>query len=361
MIIFRYLAKEVYLTLIALTAILMLIFMSNQFVQYLNRAASGTIPGVIILKLMALEIPNLMGLLLPLGFYFALLLAYGRLYADSEMTVLHASGYSPNSLLKHSFIMASMVAVLVGYLVIWLSPEIALARAKLLRSAGIQTLIQTIIPGRFHAVNHGLNVFYVQSMTRSHTQAEHVFLARRTMKDGTWQWDILWADKAFAEVDAKTGEDYLVLQNGKAYQGIPGKADYQVAEFHQYQARLAQPTIEGLNEDIRTYPTASLLPINNPDLQKAAELQWRFSVPIMVFVLTLIAVPLCRLNPRSGKYAKLLPAIIIYILYANFMFVARDAISSGKLPTWLGMWWLHALVFILGIFLLWRNHKKLAA
>ena len=56
MIIFRYLAKEVFITLISLTAILMLIFLSNQFVQYLNRAASGNIPGVIIMKLMMLGI-----------------------------------------------------------------------------------------------------------------------------------------------------------------------------------------------------------------------------------------------------------------------------------------------------------------
>ena len=76
--------------------------MSNQFVQYLNRAASGNIPGMIILKLMMLELPNLMGLLLPLGFYVALLLSYGRLYADSEMTVLRACGYGPMQLIKHS-------------------------------------------------------------------------------------------------------------------------------------------------------------------------------------------------------------------------------------------------------------------
>ncbi|MGL6029332.1 MAG: LptF/LptG family permease, partial [Legionella sp.] len=183
MIIFRYLAKEVFVTLSALTAILMLIFMSNQFVQYLNRAASGSIPGIIIMKLMALELPNLMGLLLPLGFYMALLVAYGRLYAESEMTVLSACGYGPKSLLKHSFIMASIVAVLVGIIMFWGSPLIAVERAKLLRATGVQTLIQTIMPGRFHAINGGQQVFYVQAMNRDHTKAEQVFLAKRSIKN----------------------------------------------------------------------------------------------------------------------------------------------------------------------------------
>lgn len=359
MIIFRYLAKEVFITLISLTVILMLIFLSNQFVQYLNRAASGNIPGVIIMKLMMLEMPNLMGLLLPLGFFMALLLAYGRLYADSEMTVLRACGYGPNQLLKHSFIMASIVAVVVAAVMIWASPLIAVERAKLLRSTGVQTLIQTIMPGRFHAINGGRQVFYVQSMSRDHTNAEQVFLAKQTPKNGTVQWDILWSDKAFAETDPKTSEEYIVFQNGKEYQGVPGQADYQVADFEQYKARLPHPTVK-INDDIRTAKTADLWPLNNPDPIKAAELQWRLSIPIMVLTLTLIAVPLSRVSPRSGKFAKLLPAILFYILYANFMFVARNALVSGAVPIWIGMWWLHLLVVIVGLFLIWRNQVKLA-
>lgn len=358
MIIFRYLAKEVFVTLISLTSILVLIFLSNQLIQYLNRAASGNIPGLIIMKLMMLELPTLLSLLIPLGFYIALLLAYGRLYAESEMTVLRACGYGPNQLLRHSFLMASGVAVVVAVIMIWGSPLIYVERAKLLKTTGIQTLVQTIMPGRFHAINDGQEVFYVQSMSRNHTEAEQIFLAKRTSIDAHIRWDILWADQAFAETDAKTGEDYIILQNGKEYQGIPGHSDYQVVEFSQYKTRLPHPIIN-ISEDLRTMSTNNLLPFNNKNPAKAAELQWRLSVPIMVFTLTLIAVPLSRINPRSGKYAKLLPAIIIYILYANLLFIARDAMISGKTPQWLGIWWIHLLFIFFGLFLIWRNQVKL--
>ncbi|KGP64200.1 permease [Legionella norrlandica] len=359
MIIFRYLAKEVFLTLIALTAILVLIFMSNQFIQYLNRAASGSIPGFIIMKLMMLELPNLMGLLLPLGFYVALLLAYGRLYAESEMTILRACGYGPKQLLMHSFIMASIVLVIVGAVMIWASPVIAVERTKLIRSTGIKTLIQTIMPGRFHAINSGQQIFYVQAMNRDHSQAEQIFMAKHTVQGNQLLWDILWADKAFAKANPKTGEEYIVLENGKEYQGIPGHADYQIAEFASYQSKLPHPTVV-MNDDARTAKTSTLWPFNNPDLKKAAELQWRVSIPLMVLTLTLVAVPLSRVNPRSGKYSKLLPAIIIYIFYANFIFVSRDAIATGKIPWWIGMWWVHLVIAILGIVFIWRNQVKLA-
>lgn len=358
MIIFRYLAKEVFVTLIALTAILMLIFLSNQFIQYLNRAASGSIPGVIIMKLMMLELPNLAGLLLPLGFFMAILLAYGRLYAENEMTVLRACGYGPQQLLEHSFIMALVVSIIVGIIMIWGSPVIATERAKLLHSSGVQTLIKTIMPGRFHAINGGKQVFYVQSMSRDHTKAEQVFLAKRSTVNDTIRWDVLWADLAYAETDPVNGEEYIVLHDGKEYQGVPGRADYQVAQFADYKARLPHPTLR-VNDDIRTEKTASLLPFNNPNRTKAAELQWRLSIPLMVLTLTLVAVPLSRVSPRSGKYAKILPAVILYILYANLMFIARDAVTSGKIPVWLGMWWIHLLVIAVGLILLWRNQVKL--
>lgn len=359
MLIFRYLAKEVFQALVALTIILLLIFMSNQFMRYLSRAASGKIPAMFIMKLMMLELPNLIGLLLPLGFYVALLIAYGRLYADSEMTVLQACGYGPIQLLKHSFAMASVVAFIVMIIMLWASPFIAVERAKLLRTTGIQTLIKTIVPGQFREVQGGKQVFYVENMNPGHTVANHVFMARFSEKKTRGEWDVLWADKAFAEKDPLTSEDYIIFQDGKAYQGIPGQADYQVAEFERYEARLPHPVVT-LKNDVRTVKTAKLFPLNHADLTKTAELQWRLSVPLMVLTLTLVAVPLSRVNPRVGKYAKLLPAIVLYIIYANFMFVARDWLIEGKIPPWLGMWWLHIAVALTGGVLFWRNQVKLS-
>ncbi len=355
---FRYLFKEVFLTLISLTAILLLIFMSNQVIIYLNRAAMGIIPGLLVMKLMLLELPNLLSLLLPLGFYMALLLAYGRLFADSEMTVLQACGYGPGQLLKHSLCMALMVAIITSAMMA-ASPLIAYERAKLLQTTGIQTLIQTLVPGRFRAAMGGRNVFYVESMNRAHTQAFDVFIARLVQEKNVTQWDVVWANKASLQHDKTQHEDYLELDHGVKYQGSPGLANYQVAQFDHLRARLPHPNMEVKN-DIRTSDFFSLLPFNNPSRVKAAELQWRISVPLMVLILTVVAVPLSRVNPRSGKYAKLLPAIILYIFYANFMFVSRNWIVSGKIPWWVGLWWLHASVISLGLFLMWRQRRMMS-
>jgi lipopolysaccharide export system permease protein len=353
-IIFRYLSKEVFVTFISLTLILLLIFMSNQVVIYLNRAASGIIPGMLVMKLMLLELPNLLSLLLPLGFYVALLLAYGRLYADSEMTVLQACGYGPGKLLQHSMLMGLVVALFTAVMMS-LSPTIAYKRAKLLQTTGIKTLIQTIVPGRFRALPNGNEIFYVASMNREHTVAKDLFLARLVQENGVSQWDVLWANRAFLQ-DVK---NVLVLEKGAKYQGVPGRKDYQVANFSRMEVLLPKPQFT-LKNDIRTEKFHNLLPWNNPDREKAAELQWRVSIPLMVFILTLVAVPLSRINPRSGKYAKILPAIILYIVYANFMFVSRNWIVIGKIPIWMGLWWLHISVTLIGAWLFWHNTRRLA-
>ena len=359
MLIFRYLAKEVLLSLASLTVILLLIFMSNQFVIYLKAAANGKIPLMLVMKLMLLELPTFMVLLLPLGFYVSILISYGRLYAENEMTVLQACGYGQGQLLKHSLIMATIIAMIVFSIMIWASPYFATERAKLLKTTGIQTIIKTIIPNRFNAAPGGMQVFYVGAMNRDNTIAHNVFLAQLVNKNGERSWDILWADKAYAKTNPRTLEDYVILKQGSAYQGIAGHADYQVAQFKNYKARLPHQSFE-IKTDLRTLSTADLLPLNNPDLKKAAELQWRLSIPLMVFALSLLAVPLSRVNPRAGKYAKLLPAIIIFILYANFMFIARDWLAAGKTPAWLGMWWIHLIIISLGLMLVWQNRMKLS-
>lgn len=353
MILFRYLVKEVGMTLFGMTGILVIIFMSNQVMLYMNRAARGSLPGMLIIQLLLLELPNLLSLLLPLGFYFALLIAYGRLYADSEMVVLQACGYSSGRLLKHTFWMALMVASIVATMMSF-TPQIAYQRSKLLESTGLQTIIQTVIPGRFKTVFGDQYIYYVEKMNTKHTEAQNIFLAKRVEHAGQFSWDILTARQAKAKKDPQTGEDYLSLTEGKNYQGIPGQADYQISAFQRYEARLPHPKVH-MNLNVRTMSFRQLLPWNNSNLEKVAEMQWRISIPLMVFVLSLVGVPLSRVNPRAGKFSKLLPGILLAFIYSDFLFIVHRWVANDKIPTWIGMWGLHVLIAALGLGLLWHQ------
>lgn len=354
-IIYRYLAKEISTTLAGLTSILLLIFFSNQLVNYLTRAAAGKIPGMIVLKLLALEIPTLLSLLLPLGLFMALLIAYGRLYADNEMTVMMSCGFSKRQLLKFTLWLAIVVSLVVGIMVFWVSPKISRDRDHLLTGGGLTAIFDTLIPGRFHSQGGGNKVLYVEKVTRDHETANDIFIAEKVAasKSNPGGWRILTAHAGNVIEDHSTSSVHLNLEQGFAYEGQPGRRDYRVASFERYQARIpeAKPHLRKVESAL---PVSELWPWNTDDPKRIAELNWRLAIPLMTVILAFVAVPLSEVSPREGKYKKLLPAIILYVIYANFLFVGRDAISESRFPSWVGFWPLHLFVLVIGFVLYYK-------
>ena len=149
MIIFRYLFKEVYSTLLLLvsTAILVFLLTSNQFVHYLTQAAAGSVPIRTVFQMMCLQVPLLLPLLLPLGLYLGILMGYGRLYADQEMTVLSACGYSRAQLLGWSLIFSILISLVVGALSLWLQPIVEDYKRQVLIDAATSSPLERIAPG----------------------------------------------------------------------------------------------------------------------------------------------------------------------------------------------------------------------
>lgn len=350
-ILVRYLIKEVMVSLLSLTCLLLFIFMSNQFVRYLNRAAIGQLPIMVLTKLMLIELPNLLILLLPLGFYMALILTFGRLYAEQEMSVLKASGLGEQFLVKISLAIATVLAIIIGILMFWISPWVAQQRASLLHTVGVKTLIQTLVPNRFQSLQKGDAVVYISSVNQKHTEAKGIFMAKKNPQS----WQIVYAQSAELLQEKLKKKDIVVLNNGVHYETKPDSLAFQVATFKEYRAELPQPSVS-MKDDYRTYKTSKLWPFAG-DPKKAAEWHWRLSVPLMVWILALIAVPLSYARPRDGKFARIFPAILIYIVYADFMFVGRDWVVLGKTPMWLGMLWLHGIFLCLALFLFWFRRE----
>jgi len=60
-------------------------------------------------------------------------------------------------------------------------------------------------------------------------------------------------------------------------------------------------------------------------------------------------VPLSKVNPRQGRFAKLAPAVLLYIIYFALLLASRDWLADGVLPAVVGLWWVHILFLGLGI------------
>lgn len=355
MIIKRYLIREVLSTLMVVTLILMLLFMSNQFVRYLHWAAIGKYASNIIMSLMVAQVPLLLGLLLPLGLYLGILLSFGRLYVDSEMVVLAACGLTQRRLLGVVMQLALGVAILVAIFMLWLNPTILAYKESLLLNGSGQSLLQTIFPGRFEASDDGRTVYYVERLSRNRQKAYGIFMAKLPAKHtpsiSDDYWRLLSANMAKEEVDEKTDEDFLVMHDGYRYFGQPGQKDFRIIRFEKYGFRLLENTEKYVRE-IDALPTLALIKLSQHSREAQAELHWRLGLPISALLLAFLAVPLAQVNPRSGRYIRLLPATLIYVLYANLMFVGRAWLEQGTLaPIW-GLWWIHLMLLVIA-FSLW--------
>lgn len=368
MIIFRYLTKEVYATLLAVTTVLLLIFISNQFINYLSRAASGGIPIRTVMQLMSLQVPLLLGYLLPLGLFLGILLAYGRLYVDNEMTVMAACGVSKQQLLGMTLALSIFVFILVSILMLWVEPKLAWYRDHIFAEAAAASPIETVLPGRFQTLGEGKWVVYVGGISRDRTELNDVFVAKlpntdNIQNDPTQPWTVVAAQGGHEWIDPKSGDQFMVLTNGYRYLGVPGQKDFQIVQYGQYGVRIQTGKLH-IEEDAQFMSTRELWKKRKTDPEAAAQLQWRLTMPISAFILAILAVPLSQVQPRRGRYAKLLPAILIYIVYADLIFVGEAAIERGKLSPAPGLWLIHSAILLLAIILLgfyfgwWQRFNK---
>jgi len=346
--------------MVAVTVILLFIFMGNMFVRYLNYVANGKYAAWVLIHIVLLQVPILLALLLPLGVYLGILIGYGRLYNDSEMTVLSACGLSYRRLVWITFKFAVLVMVGVALLSLWLQPLVTLRSKEVLAEAKSGSILQTIMPGRFQVINNGKKVYYIEKVSRNHGEMHNVFMAEKVKPDkDARSRDLLWAVMSAAgahqTVDKKTGDDYLVSTDGNFYKGRAGGYHYQMINFKQYAARLSVTPLTAIAMDADITPTSQLIAAAFVDRKAASELQWRLSIPFSVLVLALLALPLSQLKPRQGKFARILPAILLYVIYVDLLFLARAWIQSGRIPPWLGMWWIHAIFLALALVLILRQ------
>lgn len=347
MIIFRYLAREVLTSMLAVNSVLLLIIVSGRFVRLLAEAAAGKLDAEVLLTLLAYRLPSFLELIIPLGFFIGILLAYGRLYVDSEMTVLSACGMSENKLIGYTISIAIFVALIVAAFSLYISPLGVKASEELLAEQRSRTEFESLKPTRFHKLSSHDGVSYAEAVSADKKRLEKVFLA------GTGETDeklsVLTAQTGETRVNTSNGKRYLVLRDGYQYRGQPGAADFEVIQFERYSQYVPEPEPRIRNAtDVMT--TRALF--DEHTAQASATLQWRFSIPVLVLVIGFLAVPLSRTDPRRGRYVKMIPAILIYIIYVVSSNAARGWLEEGKAPTPYLLWLVHGAFFILALLLL---------
>jgi lipopolysaccharide export system permease protein len=344
----RYVLREVAWSLGGVTSVLLAILVSYQLARILGTAAERGFPHEIVFALIGLTtLENLM-ILVPIAVLLGVMLALGRLYHESEMTAVRASGVGPERLYRPVFALALPIAIVLGWLAFVVGPA-ARDGAEQLRGRGLRDAqFGMLEPGKFRTYADGQAVFYAEQLSAD-GRLENVFV-QRLAGDRVEVATAAWAEHRVLH----GGQTQLVvLHDGERIEGVPGQASFRRIRFVEHGIPVVVPAAGGGRVGPERRPTAELLGSSQP--ADVAELQRRLSMPVMVLVLALIAVPLAAVRPREGRYARVAIAVLLYFLYSNLLSAAQVWIEKGQLPPAVGTWWVHALVAALGLALLLRQ------
>jgi len=218
---------------------------------------------------------------------------------------------SQRRLLLYSLAPAALVAALVGWLSLGLAPQGIAEVDRILNQQDSLTEFDTLVPGRFQNLRDGSRVTYTRELSADRSELAGVFISETntSARSGKARGvSVLVAESGRQEIQPD-GSRYLILENGFRYDGNPGQADYRAIQYDTYGVLLPKPQVAVELSEREAMPTRELLGSDN--LRHRSELQWRLSMPVLVFVVTLLAVPLARVNPRQGRFLKLLPAILL--------------------------------------------------
>lgn len=359
MIIFRYLLKEVAKTQLAVFFILMTIFISQKFVTVLGDASEGGIPGNLVMVFIGLKIPELAGMMLPLSLFLGILLAYGRIYADSEMTVLHACGVSEWYVVRVTLVLSFITVIITGLFTLYLSPIAQEYEYKVKEKLAADSGLTSIIAGRFQHTGNEKAVVFVKDKNRNDNTLQEVFVAQlpdiNNPKEKIINASIVYA-KQGKVIEEESGSQRLILEDGTRYQNDADNGEFRSVAFSKYYIEIEEQQVEHQRRKLGAVPTSALF--ENPDPEYKAAIHWRLAFPLTCLILTLIAVPLSVVNPRQGKFAKLMPALLLFLSYFLLLTALRSGMESGKVPGGVGLWPVHVAALILGWFLLLKSRTS---
>ena len=334
-ILHRYILRETLQTWLVVTLVLLLILVTNQFAAVLGDAAASKLPKGAIIEVLGLTTAQYLTILVPVGFFLAVMLALARLYHDSEMAAMMACGIGPAGLYRSILPLGAVMAVAVGVLSLVVAPaavrkvEIYAAQAKQEASIGL------LVPGRFISFAGGEAALYAEALTPD-KHLRQVFVQRRNGD----KVEVIVADEAWQE-DAGDGVRVLTFSQGRRYEGEPGDLRFRLVEFSEHGIPFEVPAAKLARLDPEARPSSQLLASSDP--ADRAELHWRIGVPLTLLVLGVVAVPLARTEPLKGRFSGLAPAVLVYLIYANLLAAGRGWIERGQVPEAAGLWWVHGL------------------
>ncbi len=353
MIIHRAFIREVLQTCVAVAAILFSIFLVTRLVEFLSRAAQGDVPIDSVFLLLTLKMVANLDIILPLVIYISILLVMGRWIRDNELTVISASGISMTAFIKPMLVLFAVTGTMVATFSLYISPLSEEAFQSIQQQHRNRSEVAGIVSGVFTETRGGTGVYFVESYDRQTNTYHDIFVYTASAGDD----GVMLAARGYKTTDAKTADDFLILNKGIQYRGNAGSAEYTVVDFATYALRLTQPALTNSILPLDARSTQSLLA--NANISSISELHWRFSKIMMLPVLMLFALSFSSVGYRKNRFPGMLVALLIYFAYSHALGFVMAMIRKGLVHPHFSLWVVHIIFLCLAFYLFQRRTRNL--
>jgi len=351
----RYIFREIAQSWLAVTMVLLAILLTNQFARVLGDVAKDKLPKDAIFQIIGLTGLQYLTILVPIGLFLSIMLALGRLYRDSEMPAMMACRVGPTDIYRPLFWLLFPLVLAVGWLSMEVSPMALTKIEQISVEARRQADLSSIEPGRFTSDDSQGSVVYAENVAPEGA-IEKVFLQRQTERGV----EVVIAERGEQVESDDPNTRFIVLRDGRRYEGVPGTANFRVMEFAEHGIPYRLPDVEDPELQPRAMRTADL--IASTVKLELAELHWRIGIPFATLVLAILAVPLSRSQPREGRYGRLAIGLLVFIIYFNLLSAGKTWLEQETVPGWIGLWWVHGLMMIFALIMLGMQngiHRRL--
>jgi lipopolysaccharide export system permease protein len=350
-----YIIREIVSLFLLGIMVFTLVLLMGRLIKLTDLVISRGVPLADVSRMIMYLMPSFLVFTIPMAFLLAVLLAFGRLSADNEITVMKAGGISlmqlmpPVVLCGFCAALLTLAASTVG--VPWGNNAFKDLSFTVLKQNVAATVREKVfwddIPG-------------IVMYTEHYDEEQHT-LKGVIIHDGRDQARPLTIFAADGVIGAglNRSDIRLILNNGTIH--AVGTADeYRLVHFGEYTMTIGgsgQGTGLGRNELDMTVDELSRQ-IDNPAttsqarLKMQSELHSRFAFPFASLVFAVVAVPLGMQNRRSGKSAGFSTSIGILLAYYVVQSLLRTLAEKGSLPPALAMWLPNMIFMGLGWYLL---------
>ncbi|MEY4761470.1 MAG: hypothetical protein RLZZ200_1326 [Pseudomonadota bacterium] len=347
-ILFRHILREVSVAFFAVALVLLALLVTNQLAFVLERVAEGSLPGDVVLEMLRISVTENAGVILPISLLLGIAIGLGRMYHDSELAAAQACGMAPLTLYAAVGTVTVSVAVLAAVIAFEAGPHSARRRVEIRTEALRTALVRGLSPGQFRSLGGGAVLYFREQGEQG--ELRDVFFERRATRGpaGDAGIEIVLARTASYAQAADGSLAAVVLRDGRHYAGQPGGGAWRTMQFREQTVPIhpqGSATAAAPRADAQSLST--LMASSNGRYK--AELHWRIASVVIIFVLGALAVPISKLRPRQGRHARIVWVVMLYAVYANLLISGRTLIEKGDVPAWLGLWWVHALIVLIGI------------